>query len=43
VGILQQARDQLINSGANILGVILNHVNVSQDKALSYYYGAYRM
>jgi MinD-like ATPase involved in chromosome partitioning or flagellar assembly len=43
VRIIQQARDQLIKAGANIIGVILNHVNVSQDKAMSYYYGAYRL
>jgi hypothetical protein len=43
VRIIQQARDQLLKAGANILGVILNQVNVGQDKALSYYYGAYRL
>src|SRR2546426_5054874 len=40
--IVQGARDQLIKSGANLLGVILNQVDVRHDETLAYYYGAYR-
>lgn len=41
VRIVQQAKDQLLKSGAHVLGVVLNRVNLKQDKTLSYYYGAY--
>jgi Mrp family chromosome partitioning ATPase len=40
--IVQQAKDQLVKSGANLLGVVLNQVDVRHDETLSYYYGAYR-
>ncbi len=41
VRIVQQAKDQLLKSGARVLGVVLNRVDLKQDKTLSYYYGAY--
>jgi len=40
--IVQQAKDQLVKSGANLIGVVLNQVDVRHDETLSYYYGAYR-
>jgi len=40
--IVQQAKEQLVKSGANLLGVVLNQVDVRHDETLSYYYGAYR-
>lgn len=42
VRIVQRAKEQLVKSGANLLGVVLNRVDLKQDKALSYYYGAYQ-
>jgi len=40
--IVQQAKDQLVKIGANLLGVVLNQVDIRHDETLSYYYGAYR-
>jgi Mrp family chromosome partitioning ATPase len=40
--IIQQAREQLLKNGTNLLGVVLNQVNVKQDETMAYYYGAYR-
>ncbi len=40
--IVQQAKEQLTRSGANLLGVVLNQVDIRHDETLSYYYGAYR-
>lgn len=40
--IIQQAKDQLLKAGANLLGVVLNQVDVRHDESLSHYYGAYR-
>jgi len=40
--IVQQAKEQLTRSGANIIGVVLNQVDVRHDETLAYYYGAYR-
>lgn len=42
VRIVQRAKEQLVKSGANLLGVVLNRVDLRQDKSLSYYYGAYQ-
>lgn len=42
VAIIQQAKEQLVKAGANILGVVLNQVDLKHDPSLSYYYGAYR-
>jgi cellulose biosynthesis protein BcsQ len=42
VRIVQRAKDQIVKSGANLLGVVLNRVDLRQDKSLSYYYGAYQ-
>lgn len=41
VRIVQRAKSQIVKSGANLLGVVLNRVDLRQDKALSYYYGSY--
>jgi MinD-like ATPase involved in chromosome partitioning or flagellar assembly len=40
--IVQQAKEQLIKSGAHLLGVVLNQVDVRHDESLTYYYGAYK-
>jgi Mrp family chromosome partitioning ATPase len=40
--IVRQATEQLARSGSNILGVVLNQVNVKQDASIAYYYGSYR-
>ena len=42
VEIIQQAKDELVNARANLLGVILNQVDLKESKYLSYYYSAYR-
>jgi Mrp family chromosome partitioning ATPase len=38
VGVVQQAKDHLLRSGANILGVVLNQVELFKDEALPYYH-----
>lgn len=40
--IVQQAKDNLVMAGANLLGVVLNQVNVKSDPYVAYYYGAYK-
>ncbi len=42
VGVIQQAKEQLVRSGATMLGVVLNQVDLSKDEALPYYHRAYR-
>lgn len=37
VGVIQQAKEHLLRSGANILGVVLNQVELFKDEALPYY------
>ncbi|HEV8128582.1 MAG TPA: DUF4388 domain-containing protein [Candidatus Eisenbacteria bacterium] len=37
VGVIQQAKEHLVRSGANILGVVLNQVELFKDEALPYY------
>ena len=37
VGVIQQAKEHLVRSGANILGVVLNQVDLFKDEALPYY------
>ncbi|HIK58134.1 MAG: DUF4388 domain-containing protein [Verrucomicrobiales bacterium] len=39
--IIQQAKEELEKVNANLLGVILNQVDLSENSYLSYYYGAY--
>jgi hypothetical protein len=40
--VIQQAKEQLVRSGATMLGVVLNQVDLSKDEALPYYHRAYR-
>lgn len=42
IRMVQRAKELILKSGANLLGVVLNRVDVRHDKALSYYYGAYQ-
>jgi Mrp family chromosome partitioning ATPase len=42
VGIVQQAKEHLTRCGANILGVVLNQVDLFKDEALPYYHSVYR-
>jgi Mrp family chromosome partitioning ATPase len=41
-GVIQQAKEHLVRSGANILGVVLNQVDLFKDEALPYYHSVYR-
>ena len=40
--VIQQAKEHLTRSGANILGVVLNQVDLFKDEALPYYHSVYR-
>jgi len=42
VGVIQQAKEHLVRSGAELLGVVLNQVELFKDEALPYYHGARR-
>jgi Mrp family chromosome partitioning ATPase len=42
VAVIQQAKEHLVRSGANILGVVLNQVDLFKDEALPYYHSVYR-
>lgn len=42
VGVIQQAKEHLVRSGATLLGVVLNQVDLSKDEAVPYYHRAYR-
>jgi len=41
-GVIQQAKEHLVRSGANIRGVVLNQVDLFKDEALPYYHSVYR-
>lgn len=40
--IVQQAKENLASAGANLLGVVLNQINVKSDPYVAYYYGSYK-
>lgn len=42
VSVIQRAKEQLIRSGGNLLGVILNQVDLLKDEVLPYYHTAHR-
>jgi Mrp family chromosome partitioning ATPase len=42
VGVIQRAKDQLQRSGANLLGVALNQVDLPREAAFPYYQGSSR-
>jgi len=42
VGVIQRAKDQLLRSGANLLGVALNQVDLPREAAFPYYQGSSR-
>lgn len=42
VGVIQRAKDQLQRSGANLLGVALNQVDLPKEAAFPYYQGSSR-
>ena len=42
VSVIQKAKEQLQRSGANLLGVVLNRVDLLKDEAAHYYHSAYR-
>jgi Mrp family chromosome partitioning ATPase len=39
--VIQRAKDELLNAKANLLGVVLNQVNLKRNGGGHYYYGAY--
>ena len=40
--VIQKAKEQLLRSGANLLGVVLNQADLLKDEALPYYQSTYR-
>ncbi len=42
VGVIQQTKEYLVRSGASVLGVVLNQVELFKDESLPYYHNVYR-
>jgi Mrp family chromosome partitioning ATPase len=42
VEVIQQTKEYLVRSGASVLGVVLNQVELFKDESLAYYHNVYR-